>query len=235
MKETWTRIISIILIVVVFRFAGGMIGEYMAEQNTHQELDELLQTSKEYISGTCTSTKYYSDFWNINFQTSENWQIYSSEELEEMNKTLKKGSKAKSIEYYEKNDIEYDDQMVEDMHKIMVNQYEMGAFYYHNEEVVGEVTMQVVDTMGISFDEYVNILFETSTLKAMEDVTTSEQIIASEKYKTIKAEYVYDGMDMTSYVFLRYKDGIVCTLNCKYSSDHKEVLESFLTQISTNN
>jgi len=30
MKETWTRIISIILIVVVFRFAGGMIGEYMA-------------------------------------------------------------------------------------------------------------------------------------------------------------------------------------------------------------
>ncbi|MBR3869992.1 MAG: hypothetical protein IKJ17_00605 [Clostridia bacterium] len=235
MKETWTRIISIILIVVVFRFAGGMMGGYMARQNTQQGMDELLQASKEYISGTCTSTKYDSNFWNINFQTSENWQMYSAEELEEMNKTLKKGSKANSIEYFENNGIKYDEQTVEDMHDIMLNQYEMGALYYQNEEVVGEVTMQVADAMGYSFDEWMDMFFNTSTLKSMGNVSMSEQIIAGEKYKTIKAEYVYDGMGMTSYVFLRYKDGIVCTLNCKYSSNYEEVLNSFLTQTSANN
>lgn len=235
MKEMWTRIISVVLIVIVARYVGGMFGKNIAEQNTEYEIEEQLQASNDYVSGTCTPTKYYSDFWNIEFQTTENWEMYSDDELGEMNKTLKADTKTKSIEYYERNNIDYDDQMVEEMHKTMVNQYEMGALYYSNGEVVGEITMQVSDALGFSFDEYVNTIYKNATSKPTYDVTSGEQTIVGEKHKTIKAEYTFDGVGMTSYAFFRYKDGIVCTFNCKYSSDNKEVLNSFLTQISTYN
>lgn len=235
-KKGIKAIIGTVIVASLFGAVGQMLGEktveMVYESDAEKEIQEYIDNMEEYEPGDIGETYYKSDFWEIRFDTNNSWVMYTDEELALSSENVRQSAVSSGMASIEGEDVSQE--LVDKLFESMYAQTEMGAVYVESETILGEATMNVMGMYGMEGASEEEVFGAISQALASQTSSTElgERVIAGETYKMAKVDFNVDGMDLVNYMFVRFEDGMVCTLNCKYVAGYDYILDSFLEQIS---
>lgn len=235
-KKGILAIAGTVLVASIFGMIGEKIGEKtvetVMESSAEKEIQEYIDHMESYVPGEQTDSYYQSEFWGLRFDANDSWVMYTEDELEASTANVRDSAVSSGMASVEGEDVSQD--LIDKMFDSMYAQTEMGTLYVEDGYYVGECAINVMGIYGLE-DASEDELFEgiiQGLITQDPDMETGEYEIAGENYKMAKVQFSADGMDLVNYVFLRVKDGMMCSINCKYVAGYDYVLDEFVGQMS---
>lgn len=228
-------IISTIIFILIGRAVGGYIGKNIgkniSEKNEINKLDAYIE-STDYVPGTLDDEKYSSSHFGFQFETDDNWTMYTKSELVPMSEEIKKSTFSGAVATLEKEGAS--DEMIEKWKETVYAEVEMGAAYVVDDMIAGEASVAVFSGYGmdqVSSGELVDAM-KKELMKSSGVVDSGATLLAGESYDYVKISVSVDGMDLRNQLFIREKDDMICMIACKAITGYEdEVLASFKKQL----
>lgn len=237
-KFGFFAIIGITIVGSIFGYIGKMAGRAVVgaveEQGIEQEIEDFVDFVETYEGGTCTDSRYESEFWGLRFDANDSWMMCTDEERAILSEQIRSSGTAAMEKTAENMDVS--EELIDKMKDAFYAETEMAAGYVDYGYLIGEVTMNVMCVYEVTDSNEELLLMEMTTDyigSQVSDVEYGEQMIGGEKYASVSMTYPVDGGNLVSHVFMRIKDSMVCTITCKYYEGNEQVLESFLVQCSS--
>lgn len=231
-------IIAVFIVASIFSAIGKKAGKAVVgaveEKSAEQEIEEFVEFVSKYEAGTCTETNYKSDFWGLRFDTNDSWIMCTDDERATLTEQLRASSEDGMRTTAENMGVS--ENLVNKMIDAFYAETEMAAGYSEYGYLVGEATMNIMCLYEVTDMSEEELLLEMTTQhigSQVSDVEYGEQVIAGEKYASIKMVIPTESGNIIANVFMRIKDSMVCTINCKYYEGFEYVLDSFLEQCSS--
>lgn len=235
-KRGFLAIAGTVLVASVFGVIGEKIGEEavetVIENSADKEIEKYIEHMENYVPGEMTDSSYQSEFWGLRFDTNDSWIMYTEDEREASSAQVRESAVSSGMASVEGQDVSQE--LLDKMFDSMYASTEMGALYTEDGYYLADCFVNVMGIYGLddtTEDEIFNGIVEGMRLQDP-DVETGEYEIAGETYKMAKVQVNIDETDLESYMFMRVKDGMMCSINCKYVVGYDYVLDSFVEQMS---
>ena len=230
-----TTIIFIIIGRLIGGFIGGSVGKAVTEEDAMNKINEYIESMNDYTPGSLGDDKYASSHFGFQFETDDNWTMYSESELEVLSADLRESTVSSGVKSLEVEDI--GEELIEKWKEALYAEAEMAAFYIADDIIVGEVSVGVFGAYGLDevssedlIDEMKNQILDNGG-----KVSFGVENIAEEEYQSLKLEVTVDGMDLVNRIFMREKEGMFCMITCKALEGYEdEIFASFREQTSKN-
>lgn len=228
-KKKWVSLLITIVILSVVgtigeKMAGNLSEKFTVNKNLKQ-IEQYAKQAKEYVPGTLTDDAYISEYWDLKFQTNDQW--FMNEELrKEMSAEVYQSGKAALTASLQ--DEEFPQEIIEASQNSFYAASEMLAVYT-DEKSFGTAELRVLQSFGVD-QTYEDTLL--NTLMPQKDTEISEIAIGENKYTMFTVALDANGMSIQRRGIIITKGVSFCMLLIDHPVGDDYIFDSFMEQLS---
>lgn len=218
LKNTLLTIIIFIVVIIlasVVKTGIVKIASGIEEKKALKEIETFIESTSDYIPGECTEEGYSSEFWNLLFKPEENWIMYTDEQLEASNKSVRESAlKSSGI----KDNPDISDELKSKWEESVYAATEMGAFYVVDEYIKGSVVLNVSSTYNADETTIADMAagMEKSINAAGKVTKSQESEFYGNKCHIVSGVVGKEGSEQNVTFIVLKKDEFMASIICNY-------------------